>query len=467
MGCLGVVTPLVLALALPLRVLEAAKLPGIVGASQEAAAALEGEGKWWARVGDHLYHSPDEASGLSRDAKNYYYAIGSDSALTDELRSHRVGGDGRWHVFHLPQGPSMLQTVQYYSDRRASISSFTQLKHGLTLSKEFPQYVLKDAYVYPLSEEQLNVEKAAVARITPEVFNSYLEKVTSLNSRSYEDPEASHAAVALLKKEFHGMGFQTCLQKFTSGSSEMVNVIAYAPGASSDSMVVGAHYDSRPYTGAAPGADDNGSGVAGMLAMAKAFRDAKLSTNKSVYFVGFAGEEGGLIGSNAFADALADDGEGVPDDCKSNSASFIQLRGRRKASIRNSKRKMMGVQAAIVMDEIGWVSPNYQNADGTVRPTVNLESYDWNKEMLDHMVSSCQDHNGDALFVTHSDKPFGSDHMSFLKHKMMSVLTINGDDEAYPHYHKSSDTIDQVTPAYGAMISKMNMGTLVRMSGLV
>ena len=41
-------------------------------------------------------------------------------------------GEGRWHVFHLPQGPSLLQT-NGAGDRRSVISSLVQLSSGVVL----------------------------------------------------------------------------------------------------------------------------------------------------------------------------------------------------------------------------------------------------------------------------------------------------------------------------------------------
>jgi Zn-dependent M28 family amino/carboxypeptidase len=51
-------------------------------------------------------------------------------------------------------------------------------------------------------------------------------------------------------------------------------------------VVVGAHYDSAPST---PGADDNASGVAGALELARRF--AKRDTDRTIRFVLFANEE--------------------------------------------------------------------------------------------------------------------------------------------------------------------------------
>lgn len=49
-----------------------------------------------------------------------------------------------------------------------------------------------------------------------------------------------------------------------------------------------------------PGADDDGSGSAGMLALAEACADQRASLARSVVFVAFCGEERGLLGSKQF-----------------------------------------------------------------------------------------------------------------------------------------------------------------------
>ena len=81
------------------------------------------------------------------------------------------------------------------------------------------------------------------------------------------------------------------------------NVIGYLPGAGSTDtcLVITAHYDHLGRMGREtyfPGANDNASGVALMLDLA---RKLKASTLKyDVYFIAFGAEEAGLIGSNYF-----------------------------------------------------------------------------------------------------------------------------------------------------------------------
>ena len=62
------------------------------------------------------------------------------------------------------------------------------------------------------------------------------------------------------------------------------------------SFIVGAHYDT---VGGSPGADDNGSGVAAMLEIARVISNESLQP--SIEFVGFSFEEQGLVGSQRMA----------------------------------------------------------------------------------------------------------------------------------------------------------------------
>ena len=69
-------------------------------------------------------------------------------------------------------------------------------------------------------------------------------------------------------------------------------------------IIVGAHFDHLGRSGSAyfPGADDNASGVAMMLEVARCMANAATRPKRSVMFVGFDLEEYGLIGSRYFAD---------------------------------------------------------------------------------------------------------------------------------------------------------------------
>jgi hypothetical protein len=97
--------------------------------------------------------------------------------------------------------------------------------------------------------------------------------------------------------------------------AEVANLIGYIPGSREDwkgqSVIVCAHYDhlglgwpdvhSGDEGSVHPGADDNASGVAVLLELAKNFADGD-PPSRSLVFVAFAGEEAGRLGSLHFVD---------------------------------------------------------------------------------------------------------------------------------------------------------------------
>jgi len=102
---------------------------------------------------------------------------------------------------------------------------------------------------------------------------------------------------------FDGLGLATSLDPFTYNTQTYYNVVAVKPGKTtpSDIYIVGAHYD----TVNNPGADDNASGVAGIMEIARAF--APYEFEATLKFIAFDREEQGLRGSAAYANNHASD----------------------------------------------------------------------------------------------------------------------------------------------------------------
>ena len=88
---------------------------------------------------------------------------------------------------------------------------------------------------------------------------------------------------------------QTERQAFPFGAYQAHNMIARKPGAVQEETVyiIDAHFDT---VSDSPGADDNGSGVAGIMEAARVLSTYEFK--KSIKFIGFDLEEDGLIGSN-------------------------------------------------------------------------------------------------------------------------------------------------------------------------
>lgn len=95
----------------------------------------------------------------------------------------------------------------------------------------------------------------------------------------------------------------------TDGTITGSNVIGYIDNTADNTVVIGAHFDHLGYGGDGSlhrdsikaihnGADDNASGVAILLDLARKLRGN--NTNNNYLFIAFSGEEMGLLGSNYF-----------------------------------------------------------------------------------------------------------------------------------------------------------------------
>jgi aminopeptidase YwaD len=96
------------------------------------------------------------------------------------------------------------------------------------------------------------------------------------------------------------------------GYKESVNVAGYIDNQAATTVVIGGHFDHIGFGGQASrepgvhsihyGADDNASGVAGMLEAARYFSQP-LSTGNNYLFIAFGAEEKGLLGSHYFVNS--------------------------------------------------------------------------------------------------------------------------------------------------------------------
>ncbi len=99
-------------------------------------------------------------------------------------------------------------------------------------------------------------------------------------------PDNLARAADWIEDEFAAAGLRTRRQPFEVGRSTYFNVIGEAGPEGPAAVIVGAHYDTFS---ALPGADDNASGVAGLLELARLFRDHPPA--RPVHLVAFCLEE--------------------------------------------------------------------------------------------------------------------------------------------------------------------------------
>jgi len=131
------------------------------------------------------------------------------------------------------------------------------------------------------------------------------------------------------------------------------NLVGYLAGTNpelgNELVLVTAHYDhvgNNPTDGVWNGADDNGSGTIGLLALAKHFSKPQNRTERPLVFCAFDGEELGLLGANRFL------GQGVVEQSKIVALLNIDMIGRAK----NHTVSVVGSKSAVGLREIAEIS---------------------------------------------------------------------------------------------------------------
>ena len=105
-----------------------------------------------------------------------------------------------------------------------------------------------------------------IGRIDEAKIRSHVESFCKIGPRCDDFPSSIHSTVAYLKQALDQYGYE--VEEERSDSEYQTNVIAELPGTISKNRVfeIGAHYDTKPNT---PGADDNASGLARLLEIAR------------------------------------------------------------------------------------------------------------------------------------------------------------------------------------------------------
>ena len=219
------------------------------------------------------------------------------------------------------------------------------------------------------------------------------------------------------------LGYGVTRMPITVGARHSENLIGDRPGVGSARglVLVTAHLDSINLAGgpaaAAPGADDNGSGSAGVLELGRLV--STQPWQHDIRLILFGGEEEGLFGSKQYVAALP-------------------------------PAERSRVRAVLNMDMIA--------TKNTATPTVLLEGAPVSSDQMADLATAAATYTG--LKVETSLNPFASDHVPFINAGMPAVLTIEGADIANGHIHSASDTLNFIDWSLAAEILRMNIAAL-------
>ena len=138
-----------------------------------------------------------------------------------------------------------------------------------------------------VTQPSLARNKPSAAVVDPlQLRNHVTMLATTFYPRSFMQRATLHRTADYIRDQFRTSGAQLTNQFYDVQGRPYENVIAVFPGRQPGTIVVGAHYDACFDT---PGADDNASGVAGLLELAQLLGKTRL--NHTVELVAYCTEE--------------------------------------------------------------------------------------------------------------------------------------------------------------------------------
>ena len=235
------------------------------------------------------------------------------------------------------------------------------------------------------------------------------------------------AAIAFVEERLQQAGYKPTRETFEVSGKAFANIVAERRGtrAHEPMVIVGAHYDSVL---GSPGANDNGSGVAAVLALAEHFKGCEL--RHTLRFVAFTNEEPPHYRSAAMG-------------------SFVHARGCHQAGV--SVRAMLSLETMGFFSDapgsqsypppLGWLYPSRGNFIGFVASFGN-------RALLARVIGSFRRHTqfpseGAALPAATPGVSW-SDHWSFWQFDYPALMVTDTAPFRYPHYHTAGDTADKV-----------------------
>jgi Zn-dependent M28 family amino/carboxypeptidase len=253
--------------------------------------------------------------------------------------------------------------------------------------------------------------------------------VAAIASREHNfmHPVALEEAARYIETAFEGLGYDVAAQRIPRDRTEVRNIEIELPGGAqaAEIVVVGAHYDSVV---GAIGANDNGSGVAALIELARLLHDSKPA--RTVRFVAFVDEEppfyyGDQMGSRFYA--------------------------------RRSKARAENIVAMFSLETIGYYSDEpdsqrypfplsffYPKTGNFVAFVSNLSS----RPLLHEVIAGFRRH---ARFASEGAAAPAllpgvgwSDHWSFWKEGYPALMVTDTALYRYPYYHTMQDTPDKV-----------------------
>ena len=166
-------------------------------------------------------------------------------------------------------------------------------------------------HTYPVVTAENPQIRALMDSVSIDSVEAYIEHLCSYHNRRYDSRYIYDVQDWLVARYQEMRGIDTVMlhdfsvPDFEAGTADNILAVQWGTKTPQEFVVCGAHYDSwnadgsDPDTIRSPGADDNATGVAGILETARLL--SNYTFDRSIIYANWCAEEIGLVGSAAYA----------------------------------------------------------------------------------------------------------------------------------------------------------------------
>jgi hypothetical protein len=259
-----------------------------------------------------------------------------------------------------------------------------------------------------------------VAQVSAEQLRADILALQDFKTRFASTPQCEAAGEFILER-FRQLGLDALAEPFTfEARYQSRNILAVIPGSvAPERMVLAcAHYDSTSNNRlvSAPGADDNASGTAAVLELARILAGERFDFSIGLLCV--SAEEWGLYGSAYYA--------------------------------RRARQQGAGIVAVINLDMVGYPGDKQRVLD-----VIGDRQSEW---LADRFIAVAQPFIGLSLFKVINPSLTWSDHSSFWDQNYAALCGIEDSDN--PYYHQTSDTLETLDMEFAVEAVKASLAVI-------
>jgi hypothetical protein len=302
--------------------------------------------------------------------------------------------------------------------------------------------------------EALGFEKVFREAVFADRIRSHIKALEGVR-HPMTAPDALERAADYITESLRSLDYEVSEHRFTDNGGLFRNIIATRPGIKRphERVIVLAHYDT---VAGSPGADDNASGVAVMLEIARVL--ARFTFERTLHFIGVSLEEN----------------EHDNEPCSG-------TRGSRALAL-HARENGWNIEGVLVLESVAYAGENIVQTKPAGLPVpipevgnfIAVVGNERSKKLIDGFALAVERYRVDLPFVGMAIPGNGeqlpdsrrSDHASFWDEGYKAIMVTDTTNFRTPHYHRPSDTLETLNLEFAAKVCCASAGLTLDMARL-